>query len=258
MKHKTLYAGYGCSFLAFIVLRICQLGFTIESNTGFYKPQYENFWYISAAVIILSVAAITFFSFTDVDFNSRKKEGGLTATFCIITGVGFLIKAISSFSENFGAVPALLTLFAVVSAMACFINAYCIFGGKSGKTGWYTLMVPFWIIELVFVFVQNNDVSSVPHRFYEIVTAALGLVFAVCLAKDRAGMFSGISSKIMVALSLTASLFCLAFSLPNMVLFLAGKGSLLHDASFSDALYLSYGLFITVYIFSTFKLKKAS
>ncbi|MBR5451960.1 MAG: hypothetical protein IKV36_03070 [Clostridia bacterium] len=256
MKHKTLYIGYGFSALSLIVFRVCQVAFTIESNTGFYKPQYENLWLVSAAVIIISVAAITLFSFSDIDFNCREKEGRGVAALTVVVGIAFLIKAFATFSQNAGLMALLLTLLAILSAGVCFVNAYSVFCGKSVSVGSYALIVPFWIIELVFTFIQNNDVSSVPHRFYEIITVALCLVFSLNIAKDKAGMLTQISSKIMVSLSLAASLFCLALSVPDVVLFLAGKGNLLHDASVLDLLYLAYGVYIPTYIFTTFKLKK--
>lgn len=256
MKHKTLYAGFGCSLLAVIVLRVCQLAFTIESNTGFYKLQYENFWLISAAVILCSVLSVVLFSFTDVDAALRIKEGKTSAVLSIVTGVGFLIKAFLSFNQSVGAVSSLLGLFAVISAIVCFINSYNILSGKKESAFVFILAVPFWIMELVFVFLQNNDVASVPGRFYEIITAALCLVFSIYMAKDKAGMLTGISSKMMVAFSLVASLFCLALSVPNVVLFLAGKGDLLHNVSVLDLLYLAYGVYIPTYIFTTFKFKK--
>ena len=258
MKHKTLYVGYGFSLLALVVLRVCQLAFAMESATGFYKPEYENFGFVSAVAIILSVAAITYFSFTDTHFSRREKESGKTAIFYILTAVGFIAKfAFSDLgaSASLISISTISALLALLSAAVCIVDAYFLFVGKTAKNHFNILFVVFWISELITVFVRNNDVSSLPERFYETVSAALCILCSLYVVKDKEEMLTKISSKIMVALSLVTSAFCIMCSLPQLLIVISGNGNLLHSFSLSSVLYLTYGIFIPVYIFGTFTQK---
>lgn len=257
MKYKTLYFGFGFSLLALLVSRFCQLAFAIETATGFYKLQYENFGVVSAALIIICILAITFFSFTDISCERKTDNSKLVGVFSCLAGVGFVIKAVFGYQPTIANFSLVISVLAVVSAVVLFLYAYWVFVGKTQEFKFFVLIAPFWILELVFAFLQNNDVSAVPERFYEIITAALCLVFSLYQAKDKAKMLTPISSKIMVATSLITSIFCIILSLPKIVLMASGSGNVLHDFAMTDVMYLCYGVFIAVYIFASFRPQKA-
>ena len=258
MKHKTLYVGFGFSLLALLVLRVCQLAFAIESTTGFYKPEYENFSFVSAAAIIISVAAITYFSFTDI-VGSSKIEGKPLAIFCILSAVGFVLKA---YFLAFNSSPSLMGIYLVTAllSLVCgavyLLYAYSLLKGQKIKPHFLAIVPVFWIFELIGIFVRSSDVSALSERFFETVTAALCVIFSLYLVKEKAGMLTNISTKIMVAISLTASVFCIILSLSPLLIILFGKGNLLHSFSYANIVYLAYGIYIPAYVFTTFKHKK--
>lgn len=260
MKHKTLYFGFGFSLLALLVLRVCQLAFAVEAHTGFYKPEYENFWIISAIAIVVGIAIITCFSFVDVDAESRKKESKWMAIFYLLAAVGFGFKAFFTTFDSTTAIidaTAIAAMLSLASMAIYLIFAYFTYINKTPKT--YFLVVPsiFWIFELISIFIRNNDVSSVPERVYETLSSVLCILFSLYLVKEKGGMLTKITTKIMVALSLVTSVFCLILSLPNILLIISGNGNLLHNPQISSVLYLAFGIYIPAYIFSTFNLKKS-
>ena len=256
MKHKTLYVGYAFSLIALLVMRICQLLFVIEPATGFYKPQYENFWIISATAIVVSALALAFFSYTDIDFTARKKEGIPVAIFSLVLGVSFVIKAFSSVLEVSGILAFVVAALSLILAVIYICSACMLFVGKKIKINYFIVSVVFWLVELISVYLQNDDISAVPQRTYWILSATLCLITSLDILKDKAEMLTKISSKTMVAFSLFTSLFCIISTLPNIILMVLGKGNLLYGTSLSDVFYLFYGIYISVYIFSTFKQKK--
>lgn len=256
MKHKTVYVGFGFSLATLVVLRVCQLLFTIESDTGFYKPSYSNFSILCIVAILLFVAAMAYFAFTDINPQSRGKEGKLCAVFSALTGGAILAKAAVLIFGNLTALAIAVAASAVIATFAYVSHAQAIFTDKPLKTAMLLLTVPFWLLELIYVFVENNDISAVPERAYDILTVCLCVMFSLSYMKFKAEMLTPMRTKLMVVLGLVTSAFCFISTLPRYIVILIGGGEQLHASAISDVLFPMYGALIITFLFSTFKLNK--
>lgn len=256
MKHKTVYVGFGFSLLSLIIMRVCQLLFTIESNTGFYKSSYSNFSVLCLVVIALFVTAMMYFSFTDINPDNKGKEGKICATFSALTGGALLAKAVFLVMKQLGNFEIVVAATAVMATIAYVGYAQSVFTDTPQKPLFHILTVPFWLVELIYVFVENNDISAVPERIYDIVTVGLCVVFSLYHLKFKADMLNPFGKKLMVALGLVTAAFCFVSTLPRYIVILLGGGEQLHASAISDALFPMYGAMIISFVFGVFKTEK--
>ena len=256
MKHKTVFVGFGFSLVALIVMRVCQLLFTIESATGFYKPSYSGFGILAATLIIVFSLVVTYFTFTDIDPKVINKEGKLVAVFSALTAGALLAKSVVLVVKDQSAFSVAVAASAVMATVAYVGYAQGIFTNKPLKASMQILAIPFWTLELVYIFIENNDISAVPERAYDIITACLCVLFALQHLKFKAEMLTPFKIKIMAVVGFITAIFCFISTVPRYLVVLIGGAEQLHASAVSDALFPFYGLMIITFIYSTFKKTK--
>ncbi len=250
MKHKRIAVSYIFSSVAILLMRICQLLFAIESETGFYKPEYSYFGYISVSVLLVFSAVMIYLSFSEKERIDSKTNSKLSATFSALTAGGILAKAVTLLITKPSNFAFAVSAAAVIAAVGYFVYSQDVFTSGKINVGMLLLTIPFWILELVYIFVENNDISAVPERSYDIITVVLCLIFALSFIKLKAEMVDPFRSKLTFAVGLIASAFCFISTVPRYMVILLGNKILLHNSAISDALFPIYGIFILTVLFS--------
>lgn len=256
MKNRASVICFAFSAAAVTVMRICQLLYTIESNTGFYKNGYSYFSVISAAALIISAAAIALFSFFDPisakstrrvkSFLSEKNgcssfSGDLA---CLFVAAGFLLLAVHTVSSGVDEVSSVVRLVFELSAVIGY-GAFGFLGviGKPRPALLSVLFVPVWISELITLFVRYNGVAAVPERTYDILMLCLCTLFSLSYAKQVNGVSKGYLSIRFRIFGLYTAFMCIVSTFPRYFVMLLGRADVLHESAVSEPVFLIFGIF---------------
>lgn len=236
--------------IGLLILRFFLLMYATDPVTGFVLPQYEMINGILTGYCFLFAGLLAWFSFTD-GFRYFKKPGlpsyiaaiALAVTLCVSVAMSWPLRGLG----YIGGVLKLLAAFGfAVWGIAPFIKRET---SRAATLGF----VPIWLYELMRVFLENNDVSAVPERIFDILTVSLILLGALQSGKHAVGVMSKTRKRFLLWIDLMAASFGLVTVLPRYVITLIGAGSQLHGSSLSDPVYPVAAVFLMLYALGSFR-----
>lgn len=238
-----------------IALRLLLLLVATDATTGFFYRNVEWCGWALTGYCLLFGLALAWYAFTD-GFRYFSKPGLPSYIAALVTAVLLCVSVAFDFPltgmKILGAALKLLAVFGfTLWGLAPFFK-------REISAAATLCFVPVWLYELFRTFVENNDVSAVPERIFDIVMLSLLLIAMLQTAKNAVGVMSKARKRFLLWVDYMAAAFCFAGVLPRYLMIVIGAGDQLHGLALSDPIYLAVGAYLMLYAMGSFQKRRPS
>ncbi|MBR4072393.1 MAG: hypothetical protein IKK24_00500, partial [Clostridia bacterium] len=208
---------YFCATIA-VVLRTYQVFFTIDSLTGFFKPDYKGL-----GTVILLALGVILLSLLIVSFTVHRKPLKLPTVGYLDGGISFIL-GLSIFYDIMNTAPSagipswqrLLLIITGVFA-GIFFCLYALKCFKKFETPAITYIIPsiFWAVKLIYSFTAISSLALITNNIILLATNIFVLLFMFEFAKLANNLDANNGYKKILATGLTAVTLCAISSIPG-------------------------------------------
>lgn len=252
MKSNKIMILYFVALPVSLGLRILQLWFTIEPETGFYIPENRGMGTALTTLILLCSLFVALFSRLTYKQPDRLPAGNLGLS---IVSVLF---AVSIILETFFAdlsLPILgwqnILLKVASAGAAIYLSAFAtspIFGFEI-KPIFATLPVIYSIIRLICDFTLVSKLAIISDNILLIAVYSVSMFFFLNFAKLYNGIEDDKNYKKILSYGLTLSVLCFTSSIPNLLFSTIFIG-FNHISLITNITVLTLGIFASAFVFS--------
>ncbi len=259
MKYNKILIFFAFALPVSIGLRLMQLFFIIEPETGFYKPEYSAYG-IAILIIIFSFAAVTaIFAL----FSHRSPEHPPKVNLPL--GLASIVIALSVAAElyftDFTGVlawqSALFKFFAAVAAL--WFAAYSITDYLGFKLPALTFAIPaiYLIIKIICSYTAISSLALISDNALLLGANCASLLFFLSFGKLYNNIDTELGFRRLLATGLASIILCFTQSVPNILFNLITKVKYYHTAPVTSVGVFFTGVFICAFVFSHFKYSNA-
>lgn len=217
MNFRHLMALFGVSLPLCVLLRVLQLKFTIEENTGFINPEFFLISVLIMVIIFIAVAVVVFVSFAA---KTAKRKPSVIKPGLSIVSLCVSASAIYEFIEALKPTAVNMwynNLFVVLSlAAALFFIALSvknIYDYPLPKL-FYILPVLYMVVKLISMFISISSLALISDNVFMILSYCCILLFWLYYSKVENEVECEKSRKLMLVSGMTATMLCAVNSLP--------------------------------------------
>ncbi len=256
MNRKSAWIVLAISVLAALPVRLYQIFFLADKNTGFYTDGGTTTGIIS---ICLAVGALLIIVLCALDRKApqqyRAARSIPTAVLSVLAGLGLVAESLISLATEHGQnyfMYMILSLFGILTGAVLIFTAYDFAVGQNDFARFPLLaLVPtLWgCVCLVALFITCVPVVNVSENIYDAFTVIFILLFLFTQAKMFAGVEDVKSSRMIYVFGIPAILFGLVTGISGTAMLLSGVSQAgtfpagLHLVNFLLALYFGSFLF---------------
>lgn len=256
MKHKNIVAFFSVSLLFSMSIRIIQLMFMIEPDTGFVKPEYGNLQTALTAGLFFIIIAFTVFSALsrrrplDIEELPIKPLG----VFAAVTAAAQLIEvAILALSSTFDISNMLMMLFLLLSSSFFILFSISIFTGNRIPMFASVFPVILYVYKLVASFISYTGIANISENMFDVAMLCVTLFFFLLHGKYLSEVTSPKKSRIIFPVGLVASLFCFLCTIPRYAIILLGASNILHESALPNISDFIMGVYIAAFVLICFR-----
>lgn len=240
-----------------VLLRIFQIIFTIEFETGFYINDYKTIGTVISAVIFGFCVLLYLFSFKYYKSpENPPKSNFLLSITAIALSVGTMAQAF--FDSGYGIAPVwqiyLIKVFGIIAAIYFILFALSKY--ISFPPILHIIPCVFMILRTAFIFTNTSALAHITDNVLLIATYCVAMIFFVNFAKLYNGVDVEKNFKRLLSSGLVAVVLCFTQSLSHTVINIASNNRYLHVSHIANISTFLMGLFIIVFILSHFCLNK--
>lgn len=243
-----------------VCLRIFQIVFTIELETGFYLTKFETAGKGIMAVIFLFCLFLLWFAFKS--YNSPESAPKTNIAMALISFVFGAAVALQGFGEGSYYILAsnwqniLMQIASIAAAVYFVIFAINKFVPFEFPPILHIIPCCFLILRTVFVFINISSLAYISDNIFLLAAYCTSLLFFVNFAKLYNGIDSDKNFRKLLSWGLVSGTLCLTQSIPHIVVNIASGNRYLHISHFANISLLFMGLFILVFLVSHFYVSK--
>ncbi len=235
-----------------LMLRVLQLIFTIDNNTGFIKQQFFGISTIITLIILAGIISVGLIGFATDNIKAQKKDKNpLLALSSLLAGGMFFYNTVASLATfKTSAWYDMLAIFLGLITAAIFVA----FGLKNIYDYSFPnvlLIVPacYYILRLITIFISTSTLALVTKNIFFIFANSSLLLFLFEFSKIENNIDQKPKYKKLFAIGIITIMLCFTESLPKFIT----HGNLLSQRDTADGiLAISMGVFVLTYILSSF------
>ncbi len=242
-----------------VSLRIFQIIFTIEFETGFYINKFETVGKLIFAIIIVYCALLWWFSSKYYKSPEKPPEYNMLLS---VTSVGLAIVTVAqAFMEN-----AYIFIFAwqssaikiVGTITAIYFLAFALRYYINFELPPILHIIPclFMILRTAFIFINTSALAHISDNVLLLAAYCAVMVFFVNFAKLYNNIDIEKNFKKLLSSGLVSAVLCFTQSLSHTVINFASDNKYLHVSHVANISVLFMGLFVTVFIVTHFFMDK--
>lgn len=261
MKYKKVLLFFWIALPVSVVMRLLQLLFTIDTRTGFFKPEYENIGFYLLIMIVAICAVTVCLCFTTHRNPVRPPEQNRPL------GVVSLIMAVALTQELFTESFAGTVLKWQSAALAVTGLAAVVYFAVAGVGSFVRLNYPpiltviptvYFVIRIICFFTSVSSLALITDNILLLACYCTALVFFLCYGKAYHQIDADRNFRKLLAAGLSAVIFCMTQSVPHFIVnFMTGNGYL-HTSNSTSLSVLVTGLYIAVFLFTHFSAKNCA
>lgn len=240
-----------------VVLRIFQIIFTIEYETGFYKNEYQTIGKAISFVIFAFCALLGYFCFKYYKSPEKPPKTNLFMSVACV-GLAFITIAQAFYDSNEGMASGwqvvLIRILGVITAI--YFIGFAI--SEYIKLPPLVHIIPclFMIMRTAFIFINTSALAHITDNILLLATYCVVLVFFVNMAKLYNGVDIEKNFRKLLASGLIAGSLCLTQSIAQIFVNLTSNVAYLHVSNIANISTLLMGVFVFAFIISHFLLNK--
>lgn len=255
MKYNKIILFFGFALPVSMILRFLQLFYIVESDTGFFKQEFNNYGYYIMAVIFAFTAATAVFSF----FSHRSPEHPPTVNIGLslssfALAVSIVVELFLGGAE-FGTIiwqTILLRVFGIASAV--WFAAFSIKDFMNLRIPAISFSIPtvYFVLKIICSFAGISSLALISDNILLIGANCVSLLFMLNFAKLYNNIDTERGFRKLLASGLASVILCFTQSVPNIVFHFSTEGGYLHTAMVTNFNVLFTGIFIVAFVFSHF------
>lgn len=259
MKYKQIILFFCVALPVSLGLRLMQLFFIVEANTGFFKHEYDS-WGNGITAIIIAVGVITaVFSF----FSHRSPENPPKTG--LVMGISSVLLAFAVAMELFFTngsygvsvvIKILLYLFGILFVLWLIVFSVKDFLNIKIPLLTYAIPCLYFVARLIYSFGEISSLALISDNIFLIAAYCAVLLFMLNFAKLYNNFDKEKGFRKLLASGLASVLFCFTQSVPNVVFHIL-SGGYSHTAVQTNFSMFFTGVFIAVFVFSHFSYANA-
>lgn len=258
MKYKKIILFFCIILPLSIFLRTFQLFFTVETNTGFFKREYETAGFYLLILIIAVCASLAIICFT----GHRNPEHPPKINPLISFASGFALLGIAAGVYIARLTPVimpwqilLLTVSGVLAAVYFLLYAISSFIDLKLPPLLSVLPSVYFIMKIICSFTTVSSLALISDNILILSALCVMLLFFLSFAKLYNGIDTERNFRKLMASGLVSTVLCFTQSIPHIIINLITDNGYLHTSNVDNFSVLSFGIFIAVFIFSHFSAK---
>lgn len=257
MKYKKIILFFCIALPASILMRLLELYFTIDTKTGFFKPEYKNIGYYLLILIIAFctvTALLCFTSHRNPEHPPRKNPILGAASFLMAAGLG-----LDLFGESFvEAIMKWQTAVLMVSGLASIVYFIAFGVGMFADINIPPVCtaVPtvYFIARIICSFTAISSLALITDNVLMLAAYCVALLFFLCFGKLYNKIDVDYNFRKLMAAGLSSVTLCFTQSIPHIIINIMSGNGYLHTSNASNISLLITGIFIGVFTFSHFSL----
>lgn len=259
MDYKKIMIAFWAAFPLSIALRFAQLWFTVETDTGFFKHNFEaigNYILFIIFLIALTVAVLGFFTRQKPEYPPKSN---------LFTGIAALVYAISVLYETFtdnitssAVLPWQVTLLRVTGILsAVFFVVYSLQPFIRFRLPDICTIAPmlYLVLRIICDFTAISSLAMISDNLILMGAYCTSLWFMLQFAKFYNLADQNKNHKKLLASGLAAVILCFTQSLPHILINIFSGNSYLHTTVAANFSLLVLGIFILMFLLSQFSEK---
>ncbi len=237
-----------------VLLRTIQLLFTIDSDTGFIKHQYNEIAVLITFVVFAAVATLSALSTAtdDVKRNPRRVKPVIAAAGILMSGM-HIYEAIAGINLSVNRYGILLIFLNLLSALV--FVAFSVKNIYDYKYPAIILVIPtaYYVVKLIYLFISTSSLALVTENIFLLFTnsAILFFMFEFACFENKIGDISKKPKKLFLS-GILATMMCAVTALPKFIITLFGAYDVLSEDISSSVLMIATAFFIMTYISGNF------
>lgn len=238
-----------------VCLRIFQIVFTIELETGFYLNEFTTIGKVISSVIFVFCGLLCLYSFKYYKSPENPPKQNMLLS---VISIGL---AAATILQTFGDSSYVLTLpwqVLIMRIIGVVSAAYFVMFGLKYyiKFDYPPLLniVPclFMIVRTIFIFINTSSLAHISDNVFLIAAYCAVLFFFVNFAKLYNDIDNEKNFRKLLASGLVSVSLCLTQSLPHIVVNLASGNKYLHVSHIANGSVLLMGIFVLTFLVSHF------
>lgn len=206
------------SFCA-IIVRVIQVLFITEGDTGFFKKGYHGLGLAVSLFVFFIILAAAMYAC----FIPKRKIVPHKTTFYLAISEFLMAAAIvyeAIFSQIGSNVPAwqilLQMIFGLLSAGTFVLDGLSFFTEKKVSPTLSISHILFWLVRVIIVFSSYITVSVVSENVFELTALCVSLVFFLNISKFQNSV-GKLNLRSLTCLGITAFISCIVYSVPQII-----------------------------------------
>lgn len=256
MKLRSLFLVYGVTAPILLVLRLIQMLFLIDPETGFYYPQWE---FADTAIMVLQIVVIVtlivmsrFCSHAPGHILTHSKSLGILSFILSASLVVYIFEyGLSMHIMNTG--DYIYLLLALAFAVFMVYYGFCIMGKIDLSQITAIIPVLFAAFRLALMFTKRNGIAKISDTVNETIMMGLVMLFWLLFGKITVGMDTKKSSRYAYGIGAAASAMCFVVAVPKYIIDIFMTGTKIHSTSVPSFIDIVTGIFIMVFLFKLLK-----
>lgn len=250
MKRTVAFTLSGLVIAVLVALRSYFVLYGIDAQTGFYVAQKQN----AATAVSMAMAGLCVVVIIVARLLPLKPAGivrhsyPLSLLSFLMAGALFYDAAYTLFSqmELLNWADILLLVLAVLAGCSLVAHGVGLWRTLPQRVGFSALLIVLWsLARFLILFIRFNGVTKISENAFDVVAAALMMMFWLFHTKNVTGTQSKGSTGWLCGFGLTAAAASLMVSLPRYLALLTGRGDLFVYSSGP----LLFNLIAPIYIF---------
>lgn len=260
MKYKKIMLFFSFALPLCLILRYFQLNFIIETNTGFFKQEFEHYGFYMLAVLFAFLILTAVFSFTSHRSPEQPPRPNIFMSgSALLFGISIAFEIFGeSLPQNIA--PWQETLFRISGIIAIIYLAlfainkfiYIPFLDKASP-----LLAIYLICKIIVSFSSISSLALISDNILLLCAYCVCLLFSVNFAKVYNEIDTEKGFRKLLATGLCSVILCFSQAVPHIVYNASNGFNYLHTSMEANINILFMGLFIASFIFSHFSKKNA-
>lgn len=261
MKINKIITFFSLSVVLTTMIRLFQIKYTVEFETGFFIGNYSGIGYFMLAAIFLAALACGIFAFVyyknPEKTPSKSSVLGIVSFLPVVTIVLGNIESATQFAVN----PLQNNLLRVASILTAL---FFIFFGITKFTGSslpdWTAVIPsvYFIIKMIADFAKISSLALISDYILSISAYCVMLLFFIAFAKLYNNIDDEKNFKKLFAFGLSSAVLSLSQAVAYFVVNFIFKKQYNHIGIVTNLDFLAFGIFIVVFVFTYFSPQKES
>lgn len=252
--------------VCFTLLRILQIFFCCDPETGFFYVGYEKTGTEFSIVIFAFLIICFFLSFLEQKTAAEYPKTGLLMAIGYFLVGALVIFDLIFFPTDFSlGIPQrfLYSLFGIITAAVALLEAINFFypleflsfiRNENGNIFpiFSVCALIFWILRTVFFFAFYTEMAVISDHVFDIIALLCVLVLLLYIAYLSNNVQSVKAKRRLLPLIVLSFLTCICSSLPHFLLFIFGQKDKLHAFNSNHITVLGIAVFLGIFYFASF------